>query len=100
MYRGESIWLNHSLAHHAQAGQRDVELGGDGNLRHCRVPHPEEVGHLQLGVGQGDGLVEELYGTLEVASLHFYKDNEDTFQCPVLRIHILHISIFKQNLIF
>ena len=47
----------------------DPQPPGDDDLSLGRVQHPEEMGHLQLGVGQRDGLLEKLDGPLQVPAL-------------------------------
>ena len=52
-------------------GHVKAELSGDDQLWLGRVHQSEEVSHLQLGVGQRDGLLEELDGSGQIASLNF-----------------------------
>lgn len=49
--------------------EADAELEAHGHLCRGGVPQAEQVGHLQLGVGERDGLVEQLAGALQVGPL-------------------------------
>ena len=49
--------------------ETDAELGAHRHLGRGGVPQPVQVGHLKLGVGQRDRLVEQLAGALQVAAL-------------------------------
>ena len=61
---GELLKYSEDRARHLNA-----ESSGDDDLSLGRVQHAKQVGHLQLGVGQRDGLLEKLDRPLQVASL-------------------------------